>query len=174
MCRCVTVCLLSAASLLTLAPPMRGAEPKPVVPVSVRVTGPKGAVKAGQPIPLTLTIENGLPGPVDFSTYALEPNAWNGETFGVTLVDIYRSGEPGNRFLARPKIDPPLRIAGQSRHEIGAGKALEVRIDASKWQLRDGWQAGTYKVTARVGVTADGGRVQLGVHSDPVEFTVAK
>jgi hypothetical protein len=65
-------------------------EPKPTIPVRVRVTAPKEPVKAGQPIPLTLTVENGLAGPIEFHSYATEPNDWNGETVAVDLVDVYR------------------------------------------------------------------------------------
>lgn len=164
--------LILGVALATPASPSPADEPMPSIPVVVRAAAPKDPVKVGQPIPVTLTVENGLPGPVEFHTYAVKPNDWNGETVAVELVDIYRVGDFTNRFLAKPKVDPPRTVAGPSRRVVEPGKSLDVRIDASKWTIRDGWQPGTYTVTARVRVTADGGRVQLGVLSAPAGFRV--
>ena len=164
--------LILGVALLIPAARTPADEPKPTIPVRVRVTAPKAPVKAGQPTPLTLTVENGLLGPIEFHSSVTEPNDWNGETVAVELVDIYRVGDFTNRFLAKPKVDPPRTVAGPSRRVVEPGKSLDVRIDASKWTIRDGWQPGTYTVTARVRVTADGGRVQLGVLSAPAGFRV--
>jgi hypothetical protein len=167
-------CLTLVVTLLIASSRTSADEPKPSIPVVIRAVPSKDPAKAGQPIPLTLTIENGLPGPLEFHSYATEPNDWNGETVAIDLVDIYRRGDAGNRFLARPKVKPPVAVTGLTRRVVESGKTLGVRVDASKWQVRDGWQPGSYTVTVRVRVTADGGRCQLAVLSAPVEFTVVK
>jgi hypothetical protein len=130
-------------------------------------------VKAGEPIPLTIRIANGLRAPIFHETFRLEPIDWNGETVHINLVDIYRDGVADNLYLARPAIkDPPMPISSMGGHEIKPGGVLEVKTDARKWTLRDGWLPGRYRVTLRVdGLRADP-YCTLSVLSDPFEFEV--
>ena len=136
------------------------------------------AVPANQPFVLnrelgmTLTITNALSGAVYLSTFATEPNAWNGETTNCALCDIYREGVQGNLYLARPEVRPPYMVSGMGATWIGPGKRLAIKLDISKWKLRDGWLPGKYKATFRVdGIAADA-HVELSVLSDPVTFEI--
>jgi hypothetical protein len=130
-----------------------------------------GTVKAREPIPLTVTITNGLPASIRHNTFRLEPTDWNGETVNISLVDIYREGT-ANLYRSRPKVDVPLQISGMGSHEIKPGGTLTVKTDARKWQLRDGWLPGRYKVTIRVDHLTLDRYSTLSVLSDPVEFRV--
>jgi len=145
--------------------------------VNAVVTGQvvPAAVKAGEPIPLTVRISNGLRAPIFHDTFRLEPVDWNGETVHISLVDIYRDGVAYNLYLARPAFEgPPWQQsrAGPGGHEIKPGGVLEVKTDARKWTLRDGWLPGRYSVTLRVdGLRADP-YCKLSVLSDSFEFEV--
>ena len=141
--------------------------------VFVRAEAPADPVKPGAPIPLKIVVTNQLSASIDYISYGLKPTDWNGETAGISLVDIHRNGKSGNLFLASPKIKAPVVIAGLSRHEIAAGKQLTIETDATKWKLRDGWLPGRYRVTLRVnGLKVDNGRCTLFVLSEPFEFEI--
>ncbi len=163
------------AALVLAAVPLAAVEPGRQhdhhVPVVVMGKVEPGTVKAGEPIPLTVTITNGLPASIRHNTYRLEPTSWNGETVNINLVDIYREGPP-NLFLYRPKLDPPQEISGMGSHEITPGGTLTVKTDARKWTLRDGWLPGRYKVTVRVDHLTLDRYSTLSVLNDPVGFTV--
>jgi hypothetical protein len=164
--------LLVAVMLVAL--PLAASEPQPndrQVPVVVRGKVEPGTVRAGDAIPLTVTITNGLPASIHHNTFRLEPTDWNGETVNISLVDIYREGPP-NLFLHRPEVDPPQFISGMGSHEIKPGGTLTVKTDARKWKLRDGWLPGRYKVTIRVDHLTLDQYATLSVLSDPVEFRV--
>jgi hypothetical protein len=68
----------------------------PAIPVTVGLAVESVDLKAGDPIPIRVTIHNGLPAEIRYSTYRLEPIDWNGETVNVTLVDVYREGDIWN------------------------------------------------------------------------------
>ena len=157
-----------AAMAVTLAGNALGKERQ--VPVVVRAAVGPG-VKAGGPIPLRVSVTNGLPSSIDHHTYRTEPVEWNGETVNVSLVDIYRDGSP-NQYLARPRVQPPLMISGMGRREIKPGATLTITTDAAKWKTRDGWKPGRYKVTVRVDNLRLDDYSTLSVLSDPVEFTI--
>jgi len=130
-------------------------------------------VPAGEPIPLTITIRNELPGPIYHQTYRLKPVEWNGETICVSLLDIYRDGRKFNLFHSRPELGKgALRISGTGRFEIPPGESLQIETDASKWKLRDGWKPGRYEARVRAdSLTADRW-CRLSVLSEPFEFVI--
>lgn len=130
-----------------------------------------GEVRAGGTT-LRVTITNGLPGPIAFHGYGTRPTDWNAETASVSLVDVYREGTPGNLFLAAPKVEPPLKIAGRSRVTIPPGKSLTVETDARKWSIRGGWTPGRYRATVRVDHLELDEFSTASVRSEPFEFVV--
>ncbi|MCH7988974.1 MAG: hypothetical protein IID46_07460 [Planctomycetes bacterium] len=142
------------------------------IPVYVRAEVKPATVIAGKPIPLFITVTNQLDGSIGFPCYSLIPNNWNGETLSISLVDIYRDGKEFNLYLASPKIEPPLRIAGTSQTTVQPKQSATVQTDAAKWKLRDGWLPGRYKVTVRVDNIRVDDYCTLNVLSDPFEFTI--
>jgi len=143
-------------------------------PINVVVTGQVTpcVVKAGEPIPLAITVSNGLGAYIYHSTYSLKPNDWNGETHNISLVDIYRDGKQFNLNLARPKSDPAYLVSGMGSQGIKAGESLRIETDARKWKLRDGWLPGRYQVTVRVDGLQIDPYFRLSVLSDPFEFEI--
>jgi hypothetical protein len=163
-----------AKTLKRLASEEKPTKPKliPVV-VSVRGNAEVTVFMQGEPIPLEVTIANYLSGTVDYHTFSLQPNDWNGETVNMTLVDIYRDGRPGGLFATRPKLVVDDKVSGLGRHPIVAGERLTFRVDARKWQISGGWIPGKYSVNVRVeGITTDEGRNRLSILSEPFEFEV--
>jgi hypothetical protein len=121
------------------------------IPITVKAEPASAPLKSGAPLLLRVTIYNGLPQEIRFQTFALSPNSRNGETTNISLVDIYGdTAQSMSLFYARPKLgDMPEFIAGVSSHAIKPQASLSVLIDVSKWQIRDGWKAGKYKLTVR-------------------------
>lgn len=162
----VLLCLAASSAALPEARAERS------IPVVVTAKVEPAAVGAGVSIPLAITIANGLPSPIHHTGSWVEPTEWNGETFSISLVDVYRNGTPSNLFLHRPDLDLPDDVAGVGHVAIEPGESLSVRTDARKWTLRDGWLPGRYEITVRV----DGLRVDrhcvLSVTSDPTEFEI--
>jgi len=144
------------------------------IPITVTVEPASVPLKSGAPLLLRVSISNRLPNEIHFQTYALSPNSWNGETTNISLIDIYRD-KPQSRslFYARPKLgDMPKFIAGISSHAIKSHASLSVLIDVGKWQIRDGWKAGTYKLTVRAdNITVDQ-YATVSVMSDLVEIEI--
>jgi len=146
-----------------------------LVPVGVTGSVKPEIVKSDQPIPLTVTVSNGLPSSVYHNTFAIEPNEWNGESCNVSLVDIRRDGKAGNLYLARPEMEVPITVAGMGRREIKRRETLSIRTDARKWKLRDGWLPGRYSVTIRVdGIAVDARTNNFSVLSEPVRFRIVE
>ena len=144
-----------------------------LIPVVVRGKAETAVVKQGEPIPLAVTITNDLRGTIEYHTFSLKPNDWNGETVSMTLVDVYRDGKPNGLFAQRPKLDRPDVVAGFSRHPIKAGERLTIKTDARKWQINGGWIPGKYRVNVRAeGLTVDEGHRILSVLSEPFEFEI--
>lgn len=143
------------------------------IPVVVAGKADAAQIKVGDPIPLTVTITNGLTGPIAYSTFSLKPNDWNGETSGFSLMDIYRDGRDRNLYLERPKVAVPWKISGMGGHAVKPGGSLTAATDARKWTIDGGWVPGKYSVTVGVSrLTADGGRCVLSVTSAPFEFEI--
>ena len=79
-----------------------------VIPVSVHAQAELAVFKAGKPLPMSLTLTNGLSTTIRFSTFATKPNDWNGETLNIGLVDIYRDKQkPTSIKPARAKTKNP-------------------------------------------------------------------
>jgi len=81
-------CLILALMLMTSA--CFAGDKKAVIPVHVNAQAELAVFKTGKPLPMSVTLMNGLSKTIRFSTFATEPNEWNGETLNVSLVDVYR------------------------------------------------------------------------------------
>jgi hypothetical protein len=143
------------------------------VPVYVHVKPAHLSVKLGEPIPLTVTIWNGLKRDIAFHGYASrQAGAWNGEAASFSLVDIYRDGQPEALFQAAPEVKPPPEIAGESRISIAAGAKHVIQTDARKWTIKGNWVPGHYRVVARVQRLEVDSFSTVSVLSEPFEFEV--
>lgn len=144
------------------------------VPVVVRGQAEPAAVEAGKPIPLRITVTNGLPSSIAFYTYSVTPTSWNGETANIALFDILRDGKRRALFLPQPNPHPPreLLIPTMGRRWIEPGKALVIRTDARKWKLPGGWVPGRYRARVRVERLHLDDYSQLWVTSEPFEFEI--
>ena len=152
-----------------------------LIPVVVRGQVNPPILKAGEPIPLTIIISNGLAGPIYLNTFSLEPTDWNGETINISLVDIYRDNRPRNLYYAKPQVYVPDNVSGMGRQEIKGGEKLEIKTDATKWKLHEngqppqrynGWLPGHYKLTLRVDNLTVDKYCRLLVLSEPTEFEI--
>lgn len=153
---------------------LRGADAtiKRQIPITVAVEVEGREMAEGQPIPLIVTITNGLPEPIDFNGFGTEANDWNAETFSIRLVDIYRDGQPGGLFEAAPSVEPPVTINGMSRRVIPPGKSLTIKTDARKWTICGGWKKGSYRINMKVSNLRVDDYCTLAVMSDPHEFRI--
>jgi len=143
-----------------------------VIPVSVHVQAELAVFKTGKPLPMSVTLTNGLSKTIHFSTFATEPNEWNGETLNISLVDVYRGGETKNLYIARPELKVPLKISGPGSREVQPKGSLRVMIDISKWKIQEGWTKGEYELTFRMdGIIVDD-KVTMSILSDPVHVIV--
>ncbi|UCH35620.1 MAG: hypothetical protein JSV65_04525 [Armatimonadota bacterium] len=123
-------------------------------------------------LPVTLLLTNGLSGEIGFERFAAKPNSWNGETYGCSVVEIYRDGRPTNLYLARPRLTVPLTVSGPALKYVKPGESLEIELDVRKWRIRDGWRRGTYRAVFRVDRIIADEYVRLSVLSEPVTFEV--
>jgi hypothetical protein len=142
------------------------------IPVIVHGLVKPSVIEVNKPVPLTIAILNGLCSSIYLETFSLESNDWDGETFNVDLVDIYRDEKPANLYYSKPEIRPPHNISGPKSIEIEAGETLYIHTDACKWRLRDGWQPGQYKITLRVNNLKADKFCKLSVLSDPICFEI--
>jgi hypothetical protein len=172
MCRSVVFCVAALAVLPADPAPGQARSADRQVPVFVRAEAARTAVDEGSPIGLTVTVTNGLPRVIFLSGAWTEPVDWNGETISISVVDVYRDGEPGNLLIARPDVTLPAGVSGIGRVGIESGRSLSVRTDARKWTLRDGWLPGSYRITVRVDNLVVDDYSTLSVTSDPIEFAV--
>ena len=163
--------LLSAAFAGGTNSPTIQARPCTIpVEVTARALAPGSSPGA---IPVAVTIRNGLPGPLEFTTFALQPNGWNGETVHLALLDVHREGATRELVLARPTLAVPHRVSGMARHVIEPSAALEIHTDLAVWTIDGGWLPGRYEATVRVErLSTDEGRCQLSVASGPLRFEV--
>jgi hypothetical protein len=144
------------------------------IPITVVASPDSETFRSGKPLLLRITISNGLPGVIRFSTFSLTPKSWNGETTDISLVDIYREPRSMGLFYARPKIgdDAPRFVAGMSGYQIKPGQSLSVLVDISKWQIVDGWKAGKYRITVRADNIDIDAYTKASVMSDPIEIEI--
>jgi hypothetical protein len=159
------VCVAGATAALAYVPERQ------IAVTLTALTKPEG-YRHGEGLPVTLVITNGLGGEIGFARLAAEPNLWNGETYGCSLVDVYRDGKPGDLYLARPELHVPNSISGPGVKYVRPGESLEIELDVSKWRIRDGWRRGTYKAIFRVDRIIADEYVELSVLSDPVTFEI--
>jgi hypothetical protein len=132
----------------------------------------KPVVQKAEPIPMRVFVFNNLRSSIYHETFSRKPNAWNGETVNITLVDIYRNDQPINLYYKRPNVNTPVDISGMARLPIEPGEQILIETDARKWQLRDGWLPGRYKVTMRVDNLTVDKYTKLSIISDPIEFEI--
>lgn len=167
--------MLVVAALVVLIAALAAAQTQSAdrqIPVFVRGQVEPDVVGAEAPIELTVAVTNGLPRAIYHSGSWTEPVEWNGETISISVLDVYRDGEPGNLFISRPEVTLPSGISGIGRVRIESGRALSIRTDARKWMLRDGWLPGDYQIIVRVDNLVVDDYCTLSVISDPIEFTI--
>jgi len=165
------ILLMFVSALITMASNLKGKQERQI-PVIVSVEVKPEIVKSGEAVPLTITVSNGLSSSIYHLTFSLTSNDWNGETYNISLVDIYRDDNTDNLYLARPKMSVPVTVSGPARQEIKAGEKLEIQTDARKWKLRDGWLPGQYRATVRVDNLEVDKYSTLSVLSEPIEFEI--
>ena len=167
--------MLTLAVFVAIAPVLASAQQEGedrAIPVFVRGQAEPAVVEAGAPIELVITIANGLPRAIYHSGSWTEPVDWNGETISISVLDVYRDGEPGNLLISRPAVGLPSDVSGIGQVRIESGWSLSIRTDAGKWMLRDGWLPGSYVITVRVDNLVVDDHCTLSVMSDPIEFTI--
>lgn len=165
------ILLIFVNALITVASNLEEKKERQI-PVIITVEVKPAIVKSGEVVPLTLTVSNSLSSSIYHLTFSLKSNDWNGETYNISLVDIYRNGNAGNLYLERPKIDVPITVSGVAKQEIKPGEKLEIQTDARKWKLRDGWLPGRYRITVRVDNLEVDKYATLSVLSEPIEFEI--
>ena len=145
-----------------------------LIPITVTAQPVSENMKSRDPLLLRITISNGLSRDIRFSSFSLQPNSWNGEAVGISLVDIYRDiTGPTGVFLARPKVgEIPGFIAGIASYVIKPGESRSKVVDMSKWEIRDGWTPGKYKITVRVDHIQVDDYMDASVMSDPFEIEI--
>ena len=160
------------ALLMLVASVSVAGDTNPAIPISVHARAERALFLAGKPLPMSVTLTNGLSTTVRFSTFATEPNEWNGETLNISLVDVYRGGEKKNLYLARPELTVPVSVSGPGARPVKPGETLRIMVDISKWQIQGGWVEGGYELVFRMdGIIVDN-KVTLSVLSDPVRVTI--
>lgn len=170
-----TSCLGLIAGLIVALPASareRGMSADATIPITVAavVERPESPQEG---LELIVTIRNDTAGEISFQTFSLTPNAWNGETSGLRLLDLYRDGVQRERVLAHPKVEVPSRISGMGGRRIKSGDTLTVRTDATKWTIDGGWTAGQYEGRVRVeSLIVDEGRCRVAVYSDYFRFEI--
>ncbi len=169
--RQLTFILVLLASVFVLSGQASG-QRKLLIGVSAEPVS--GKMTSRGPLLVRITISNGLSQDIRFSTLSLEPNSWNGEIVNISVVDIYRdSSGPTNVFLARPTLgEVPRFLSGIGSYPIKAGESRSVVVDLSKWQIRDGWSAGRYRITVRADNIQVDDYTTASVMSDPIEFDI--
>ena len=109
------------------------------IPIMIEARPVAETLESGKPLLLRITISNGLPQEIRFSTFSLTPNSWGGETTNISLLDIYREPRSKSVFYARPKLgEEPRYVEGMAGYRIKPREALPVIVDMNKWQIVDG------------------------------------
>jgi hypothetical protein len=160
------------AMLLLVARVCLASEDKPVVPVTVHAQAELAVFKTGKPIPMSVTLANGLSKAIRFTTFSTTPNDWNGETLNISLVDVYSYKQKRNLYIARPELRVPLTISGPGSHLINPGETLRIMIDISKWRIEGGWIKGEYELVFRMDNISVDDKATLSVLSGLVHVVV--
>ncbi|OPZ74325.1 MAG: hypothetical protein BWY82_00754 [Verrucomicrobia bacterium ADurb.Bin474] len=137
------------------------------IPVSVHAQAEMALFKSGHPLPISLTVSNGLSATLRFTTFSTSPNDWNGETMNISLVEVYRDGKRRNLLLNKPELSAPSTVSGPASHPIHSNATLTIMIDANKWTIDGGWAPGQYELVFRLEKMTIDGRSELSVVSDP-------
>jgi hypothetical protein len=139
--------------------------------VAVLVQCPDSPVDVEAAIPIVVDIVNNLDRAITHAAYSLTPTTNNDETLGITVQAVYRDRmESGSiPVVAAPTIGNRHAIPV---HTIEPGGRLRVGLDASKWQIADGWKPGVYKLSVRVTHLGAGPSVTLSVTSKLCEFEI--
>ncbi len=149
------------------------AQREQLIPIVVTGKVEPAAVKQGRPIPLVVTIANGLKGALYYSPDGFTPSSWNGETAHITLENVYRDGKPAGLIAQHPKMEAPKGFAGIRAHPIKAGESITVTTDIRRWKIPGGWVPGKYKVAIRVeNLTLEGDRCILSVRGAQFLFEI--
>lgn len=144
-----------------------------LIPIVVTGKVEPTLVKQGSPVPLVITIANGLNGVLYYSAYSLAPSSWNGETAHIVLENVYRDGKPARLTPQHPKIEVPNGFTKSEAHPIKPGESITVTTDIRKWKIPGGWVPGKYKATIRVeNLTLEGDRCILSVRGVQFLFEI--
>ena len=160
------------ATLMLISSVAVAGDKEAVIPVSVHAQAELAVFKIGKPLPMSVTLTNGLSKTIRFSTFATEPNEWNGETLNISLVDVYRDEQKRNLYLARPELKVPVTISGPGARPVKPNGTLRIMIDISKWKIQRGWTKGEYELVFKMDNIIVDDKVTLSVLSDPVHVTV--
>ena len=137
-----------AATIFALLP-RAGTSQARQVPIGVRAEAAVDTLRSGGPLPLRITITNGLRDEIYFLAYTLTPNEWNGETLTLTVFDVERAGESGRVNVHAPSVRVPMTLAGRGMRRIPPRDSLTWVVDLAKWQAEGGWLPGEYKFLVR-------------------------
>ncbi|MCA1629435.1 MAG: hypothetical protein LC785_08980, partial [Acidobacteria bacterium] len=129
--------------------------------------------KASGPFMFRVSIYNGLKEEIRFSTFALEPNGWNGETANLTFFDVnQKSGKHLMIGWRRPEINVPLGVAGMASYRIKPKEKLYILVDAKKGYAEVEWFSGEYEMLVRADHIVVDKYTTISVASKPIKFTV--
>jgi hypothetical protein len=158
--------------LILLASVSVAEEEKPVIPVSVHAQAELAVFKSGKPLPMSVMLTNGLSNTIRFSTFAIKPNDWNGETLNISLVDVYRGKQRRNLYLARAELKVPVTISGPGARPVTPNGTFSIMIDISKWKIQGGWTKGEYELVFRMDNIIVDDKIKMSVLSDTVKVIV--
>lgn len=158
--------------LLLVARVCLASDDNPVVAVTLHAQPELAVFKTGKPLPMSVTLTNGLSKAIRFTTFSTTPNDWNGETLNISLVNVYRDKQRHNLYIARPELRVPLTISGPQSHLNNPGESLRILIDISKWRIEGEWIKGEYELVFRMDNISVDDKVTLSVLSDPVHVVV--
>jgi hypothetical protein len=164
--------LLVPALLLSCATKNNGLSSRSAgsFPIGLWISVPK-VVQSGEPIPMALTITNGLGQPIVWFWAAAYPSK---ENLNMEIVSLSRDGSLFDSMPAHPSLPMLLR---PGRKRIPAYGSLETYYDLSKWVLRGGWAPGEYRIQIKVrelcpALEAPAQMFILELYSEYVDFTI--
>lgn len=129
--------------------------------------------KVNEPFMFRVSIYNGLKKEILFSTYALAPNGWRGESANITFYDvIQKSGPPSLIYWRREPINVPSAVSGMASYRIKPKEKLYIVVDAKKDYATAQWLAGEYEFTVRADNISVDRSTTISVASEPIKFIV--
>ena len=170
----VGVLLIGSASLGNALFAQIRAEQQRLIPIVVTGKAP-AAIKAGDPIPLEVTVKNGFGHEISFRSFTSKPNVANLELQSLSVISIRREGEDRDLVMQLPEIDDEaLRVAAPSLVSIPPTQSGSLQTDLTKWIIRGGWQPGRYQVSVRIHEIRVDRFSSVTVDSEPITFVVRK